>query len=472
MRIAVGGIGHETNTFPTLMTGMEDFHIRRGDELVQGEFWDGYRKQGVEWSPAFVASAPPHGLVRRNVYLELKHELLERLGEALPVDGIYLSLHGAMEVEDVGDGESDLVGSIRQLVGPEVLLSASFDLHGNIAPALVEDMNILTALRTAPHRDGGPTRQRAVEHLVRCCREGIHSVAALVKPPLLLPGEFAVTEVEPARSLYQRLEQIESIPGVLDASLFIGCAWTDSPYTSTSVIVVAEQDHELAYHHAAQLAREVWEQREAFRVDVETATIDEAITHALAASESTVFISDSGDNVTAGGAGDIPLIAERLLAMGATDAVVAGIADPQAVERCAQAGQGARIELSIGGRLDSVNGSPLAVTGSVVYLSAEENPELAVVQVDGVQIVLATDRRAFASLRSFEQAGIDALSHKIVVVKLGYLFPELRDNAPRAIMALSPGFTDLQLGRLPFKRIQRPIYPLDKDFVWEPNQAR
>ena len=141
----------------------------------------------------------------------------------------YLSLHGAMEVEGIGDGESDLVGAIRERVGDAALISVSLDLHGNIAPALVEAADLLTALRTAPHRDGEATRERALSHLVRCLREGIRPQAAMVKLPLMLPGEYAVTEVEPARSLYEMLAAIEAEPGIMDASLMIGCAWTNSP---------------------------------------------------------------------------------------------------------------------------------------------------------------------------------------------------------------------------------------------------
>jgi microcystin degradation protein MlrC len=467
MRIAIGGISHETNTFSSLTTGLEQFFIRRGDEVVQGPFWDSYRDQGVELAPTLTAGAAPHGIVCRDAYRQLKEELLERLSQALPVDGIYLSLHGAMEVEEIGDGESDLVGAIRERAGASVPIVASLDLHGNIAPALVEATDLLTALRTAPHRDGEPTRRRALDHLVRCLREGIRPVATMIKVPLLLPGEFAVTEVEPAHSLYGMLEEIEAVPGILDASLMIGCAWTDSPYTTVSVLVMASEDRELAHRQAARLAEAVWEQRAAFRPDVETAPPEEAVAQALSARERTVFISDSGDNVTAGGAGDNPLFVERLLAAGAPDAIVAGIADAAAVSACARAGSGSRITLSIGGKLDRVNGQPQEVTGTVRHLDPAEAPTLAVLQVDGVSVVLTADRRAFTSLAGFQQAGIDPLAHKIVVVKLGYLFPELRDRAPRAIMALSPGFTDLRVEALPYRRVARPIFPLDREMEWE-----
>jgi microcystin degradation protein MlrC len=333
---------------------------------------------------------------------------------------------------------------------------------------VVQLSDILTAFRTAPHRDYFETRQRALRLLVRALREGIRPAAAMFKPPLLLAGESAVTEVEPARSLYARLPEIGQMPGILDASFLIGCAWTDSPYTTTSVIVVAESDGALACQQAAVLAREVWARRGDFSFGVETAPVDEAIRRAMDAPERPVFLSDSGDNVTAGGAGDIPLFAERLLALGAQDAVVAGLADPQAVHECAAAGIGAEVSLSIGGKLDRESGVPLSVRGRVQHLHPGTPPTTATVRVDGVAVILAADRRAFTDRASIAAAGVDPMAQKIVVVKLGYLFPDLYDHAPRAIMALSPGATDLRLDRLPFRRLTRPIYPLDGDLVWEP----
>jgi microcystin degradation protein MlrC len=268
------------------------------------------------------------------------------------------------------------------------------------------------------------------------------------------------------------LDEIDAVEGILTSSLLIGCAWTDSPYTSTSVIVTAESDKQLAQKWATRLAEQVWKRREEFKIDVETASVDDAISRALEATESNVFISDSGDNITAGGAGDIPLFAEKLLQANALDAVVAGIADPEAVARCVAAGEGASLTVEIGGKLDRINGRPLNVTGKVIHFSPHpsegKQPSLAVLHVEGVDIVLTSTRQGFTTLESFHRVGIDALKRKIVVVKLGYLFPQLRDNAPRAIMALSPGFTDLRMEMLPFQRVRRPIFPLDRGFIWRP----
>jgi microcystin degradation protein MlrC len=470
-RIAIGGIRHETNTFSPVWTDFEDFQIVSGQALFEDSLGWFRRTQDVAFSPTFVAGAIPSGMVRKDAYTKLKNDLLAEIRATLPLDGIYLDLHGAMEVEGIGDGEIDLVTAVRALAGPEALISISLDLHGNLSPDLVKHANILTAFRTAPHRDVEATRARALTHLIRALKEGLKPASVIVKLPLLLTGEAAVTEVEPARTLYARLEEIDRETGIMDSSLLVGCAWTDSPFTSTSIIVVAERNREMAREQANKLAREVWEKRDQFHFNAETATVDEAIKRAKDASEYPVFISDSGDNVTAGAAGDIPLFAERLLALDARDGLVAGLADLEAVHQCIEAGEGAEVRLSIGGKLDRDNGKPLEIAGRVIKLSRAqddptEKPTMAVVRVNGVNILLAADRRFFIERETIAAAGVNPMEQKIVVVKQGYLFPDLADHARRAILALSPGTTDLRLEALPYQHLSRPIFPLDPDIEW------
>lgn len=457
MRLAICGIRHETNTFSPLRAGIEDFRVLRGEEVLADVPRQAFRD--VEWAPTLVSKAQPHGLVLREAFESMADELVARLCRTLPVDGVYLDLHGAMEVEDVGDGERDLVCRVRETVGGEIPIVASLDLHCNLAPEVVEKTNVLTALRTAPHVDRRETQVRAIGHLVRCVREGIRPLNAIVRLPMLLPGEHAATGVEPARSLYAGLPDVEAQSDVLDASLTIGCAWTDSPFTSAAAIVVSE-NRDAAGEQAERMAREIWRRRDEFAPDVVTLPVEDVVRRAVRETRHPVFVSDSGDNVTAGAAGDVPVVLRALLEAGAGDAVVAGIADAEAVARCLEAGTGARLTLNVGGKLDRVNGSPLEVAGRVVSVNP---PRIAVFQVDGVRVVLTADRMPFLELRSFEEANVNPAEHRIVVVKHGYLAPELREIAGTALMAVSPGCTTLALETLPYERIRRPVFPLDED---------
>jgi len=466
MRIIIGGISHETNTFNPLPTRLDAFRIHREEDLLSNEAVTLLMERGIDVVPTVYAVAPPSGLVEKRTYTRLKEELLNRIESAKRVDGICLFLHGAMEVEGVGDGETDLVSAIRQEVGKDVLIAASLDLHGNITPELVKHADILTAYRTAPHVDVGETRARAARLLVNCIKSKMRPASVMVKLPILLPGEKAVTSVEPAASLYHRLPEIPGSEYVLDSSILVGMAWADTPDAGVSVIAVADRKESLAEAHneACDLAREIWNKRTEFRLDAQAGSIDETIEIAKAYPGKPVFISDSGDNITGGAAGDIPLFVERLISLNVEDAVVGGILDPSAVAQCREVGLGNRLKVNIGGKIDRLNGRPLEIEAEVTNISDDG----AVVRTQGVEVILTTHWQAFTTLEDFRSRGIDPLRNQIIVVKQGYLFPELRRAAAFSLLALSPGFTNLQLGQLDYKNVRRPFYPLDEEFSWEP----
>jgi microcystin degradation protein MlrC len=468
--IVVGGLKHETNTFSTVPTRYEDMDFRRGEELVQGAAWDALRTRGHRFVPLFVAHATPSGRVTRAAFDRLLGELLDGIRAAMPVDGVLLVLHGAMEVEEIGDGETAIVAAVRSLVGKRVMIAASLDLHANLAPAAAREVELFSAYRTAPHRDEAATAERAAALLVDALERGTKPRSFLLRLPLLVGGEAAVTEVEPARSLFARLPEVDRVPGILCSSILVGCAWTDTPFATMSVLVSGTDDAVMR-REAAGIASEIWRRRAEFRIDSPTAEPEAAIRRAAASPIRPVFISDSGDNPTAGAAGDSPYVLELLVRGGAQGALVAGIADPAAVDRCFSAGVGAAVNVSLGGKLDATFASPYACTARVLRLvTAEARPRRALVEVGGVHAVLQTDRRPFTELRDFASAGIAPGSYQMIVVKLGYLFPELRDYAPRHVMALTPGFGDQRLERLPYRALRRPVYPLDLDTTWEPDE--
>ena len=482
VRILTGGISHESNTFNPILTTEDFFTIRRSEEAVKEEEWAKFLKEsGVEIIPTLHANANPFGVVERHTYETFKQEILDGVRKATEVsklDGIYLDMHGALHVEGFEDAQVDLIHSLREIVGEKVLIAGSFDLHGNISSEFVDDLDLMTAYRTAPHVDGAETRLRAVKLLLNAIQNGQQPVISHIKVPILIPGEKGITSVEPLKSLYAQLPVIAEKDGLLDASIFVGMPWTDVSRAGMSLQVVAQDpDHlELAHKEAALLATMLWDQRKLLQFDVPTDNIAGAVRTATESSETTVFISDSGDNTTAGAAGDNTLVLEYLLSQGIRDAVVAGIVDPEAVEACERAGVGSTVNLTIGGKLDTQFGKPFDINGIVRFITAVPNPNTpnrkpAVVQLDGILLILLNEVRSFTSPRDFEEVNIDPLAHKIVVVKLGYLFQELRDIAPKAIMALTPGFANQVIENLPYQHVESPIYPLDKDMIWKAELA-
>ena len=233
-RIAVGGIHIESSTFSPHRSGAADFTVVRGDELLAR--YDDLPRH-VDWLPLVHARALPGGAVERDFYASVKAELLERLRAALPLDGVFLDIHGAMTVVGLTDAEGDLASAVRGVVGPRALVSASMDPHGNMSRRLVTALDLATSHRLSPHEDAPLTRRRAVANLVACLDGGVRPVKAWVRVPVLLPGERASTRDEPARSIYGRLSAIEARQGIIDAAVWIGYAWADEPRCSAAVVV-------------------------------------------------------------------------------------------------------------------------------------------------------------------------------------------------------------------------------------------
>ncbi len=473
MRIAIGGISVENGSFSPLRSTLDDFVLLRGQALLTSDRYPFLGEFQVEFIPTLMARAWPGGELEPATYQALKTALLDQVVNALPLDGVYLDLHGAMKVAAMEDAEADLARAIRALVGPDTLIAASMDLHGNISHDFVAQLNMLSAYRTAPHRDMLETRHKACRMLVDALQSGRRPHVLCQPIPVLLPGERTRTDMEPGRRLWAALPALEQNAGILDASLFVGFAWVDEPRAHAAA-VVSGYDRRAMEAVTATIAQSYWDARHEFHYGVEAGSIDDCIQWAIAAPESTVFISDSGDNPTAGAVGDIPLFVERLLAQPVPSALVAAIPDAETVAQCKAAGVGATVEVRLGGKLDTIHAAPLPVRG-VVHAFRPGAPDAgdqvilrigtldATVDVLGatVDVIVTTRRKAFTEIADFEKVGIDPLAYKIVVVKLGYLFPDLLRVAPRALMALSPGASDLALERLPFYQIERPMFPID-----------
>ncbi len=466
-RIAGGGIAIECATFSPLLSELSDFLVLRDAELL-ARYPFVSAIDDIDFVPLLQAHAVPGGVLRRSVYDALKGEFLAGLAAGAPWDGVYLDMHGAMAVEGLDDAEADFIGAVRAIVGPDCLISASYDLHGNLSAAIMGQLDLITAYRTAPHEDTLETRERALRLLRRCLLADRRPHKAFVRIPLLLSGERTMTLVEPGRSVYARIPQLIDGEAVLDASLLVGFTWADQARSQAAAVALG-WDEAAAWSAARALAQAYWDARHDFGFGMPTGSVDDCISMALAADESTVFLSDSGDNITAGAAGDCPFALERMLARGVPQSLFAGITDASAVAACFAAGTGARLSLSLGGKLDPVHGQPLEVSGVVKHLNDNPNRGRQVIlTVDDVDVILSERRIGFTAMSRFSQLDIDPLAYKIVCLKLGYLAPDFQRIAPLAIMALSPGAVYARPETLPFHKLIRPVFPFDRDMRWSP----
>ena len=465
-RIFYTRFSHETNTFHPVRTTSFRFpetSIRMPDALSQKDF---------NIVPGISAFPMGGGTIGEAPCREAMSRVMDSLREAMPVDAVFLGLHGAMFAEGVGPAETVLVGLVRELVGPAVPIACTFDLHGNIPSRLGDFGDIMVGLKTAPHTDSAQTAELAGQILADTLLGRIKPVSYVLPVPIIVQGEMAMTTAEPFGSLVEEARRIEKegIPGypdrILAATLFVGCAWTDSPDTGMSVMITADGSREAARAAAIHLAQKIWDARKQFSFGCETAELEEGISRALAARESTVFLTDSGDNVTASTPGDLPIVLRYLVDKGISGAVVACINDKDATDRCFGAGEGKTVHLSIGATIEKRYGPPLEADVSVVRLVQE--PRMAVIRCNGVEAVLSSGPMTFRTPGQFEQCGIDPLSRKIVVVKMGYLYPQLTEIAPRHIMLMTPGAGDMRIESLTYTRRRKPLYPFEPDTRFDP----
>lgn len=469
MRIAVGGIHIECSTYNPVLNEEKDFRVVRGEGLLAAPYFAFLGDYDAEFLPTIHARAIAGGPVARHTYEAFKTEFLERLKPLLPLDGLYLAMHGAMYVEGMEDAEGDWISSARALVGDHCTVSASYDLHGNVTQRILDALDMYSTYRTAPHIDVEETMRRSVSMLVKSLKTGVKPTLLWAPIPAVLPGERTSTVDEPAKSLYAEMPGIDALDGVWDASLMVGYVWADEP-RATAAAIMTGTDRAVLEREAKRLAKAYWDVREEFVFGCETGSIEECVAKAIASPTGPVVLAESGDNPTGGGVGDRADVLAELIAKGATGVVFAGIADKAATETCYTVGVGAALELTVGASLDTKGSKPVTGRFMVKFLheTADAADRQAVVSIDGIDLVLSAKRRPYHNIADFTRLGLDPRTAKIVVVKSGYLSPELAPIANPNLMALSAGVVDQFVERLPRLRKEHPTYPFDKDFSFEP----
>ncbi|MGI8456965.1 MAG: M81 family metallopeptidase [Propionibacteriaceae bacterium] len=472
-RIAICGLSLEASTFSPGRTRVADFRPQRGPQVLSARpFWSpgGSLTGAADWVPILVGTAMPGGPVPAADYAALKAEILGGLRAAGSLDGVVLDLHGAMSVLEMDDAEGDLAVAVRAVVGPDVIISTGMDLHGNVSWRLAETLDLLTCYRMAPHEDALETKERAVVNLL--ARLALpparrRPLKAWVPVPLLLPGEKTSTRLEPAASLYAMVPEVEALDGVLDAAIWIGYAWGDEP-RNRCVIMVTGDDEAVITREAERLATAVWAARDDFVFVAPSAPLADCLDAALASSDRPYLISDSGDNPTAGGTGDVSwtlgaLLADPRLAADGPPVIYAAVHDAAAADACAVAGVGAMITIVVGGHIDDRPCGPVELTGEIRHVD-HSDPDAqteVVVRAGSVDVIITRGRKPYHLLADFERNGLDPRAADVVIVKIGYLEPELYDLAADWMLALTPGSVDQDLVRLGHHRITRPMFPFD-----------
>jgi microcystin degradation protein MlrC len=476
-RIAIAGLGIESSTFSPALTDEAAFHAKYGSDVFSLYPFlsdDSPLRRRAIWIPTLVGHALPGGAVTREAYESLVSKTLDSLRKNGPFDGLYFDIHGAMSVVGLDDPEGDFITRIRSVIGKATIISTSMDLHGNVSWRLAENTDLITCYRLAPHEDAMETKQRAVENLVERIESGKGKPAykAWISIPILLPGEKTSTRIEPAKSVYKAVAPAAAQNGIIDAAIWVGYAWADEP-RNHAVVMVTGDNKEKVTQTAEQLAQNFWNARFGFSFVAPTATLKECLDRALLSHRHPFFISDMGDNPTAGGAGDVTWTLTEILSRpefrsrNGPSLIYASIPGLELVKKAIEAGVGGNVNGYAGAKVDARYAPPVWISGtieSIAYGDKDAEVEV-VVRVGSVHIIVTQKRKPYHKEIDFTRLGLTPRGTDIVVVKIGYLEPELYAMKADWMMALTPGGVDQDLEHLKYKRIQRPMFPFDKEMT-------
>jgi microcystin degradation protein MlrC len=486
-RIAVAGFMHESNTFSPLRTDRAAFvaqGLRFGPALLEewseahhemAGFLSDLAAVGAEAVPLVMAWATPSGPVADAVVDEIAGYLVDELRRQRP-NGLLLALHGAMVAESYPDGDGEVLGRLRDAMGPDFPIVVTFDLHGNLSHRQIECCHAALAYRTCPHVDQFQRGLDAAALLRNLLHNGVQPVQALAKPPLLVNIMAHDTSQEPLCSLMREVGDLRKQPGILSASLLPGFAYADVPQMGPSVLVAADGDASLARREADRLAAKLWDLREQFVRRLPDAAT--AVALALQAERRPVVLVDTGDNVGGGSAADGTVLLAEMLRQGATRGVVCLYA-PQEVQQCAAAGVGQDLQLTVGGKVDRLHGEPVHVTGRVRLLHDGAYTEEAVrhggkrtnhmgptalLEIEGQNLlVLTSQRHPPFSLGQLTCLGIRPEEQRLLVVKAAIAYKAAYAPIAGTIIEVdTPGLTAVNPERFTYRHIRRPMFPLDR----------
>lgn len=471
MRIAIGALLCEGNSITPVKTRYEDFDYASGMAMLKKvPIADMLESEHCEVIPTIYAHALPGGPIIKGDFLRLAAEIVDPIPTS-DLDGVWLYLHGATWVEDIGSAEEYILKKIRGKIGFQIPISVAMDFHADNSDAFVSMCNVICGYRTAPHTDREFAQRNALRLLFQCINEKILPCPKISRANVVICGDAVLTSEEPLASIMKAADEMEkTIPGMMSVQVFNGQPWIDAPFMGPNFVVTHKTDVVKAQECADELARMFYDVRHDFKFKIEAVSPEEALHRANEAKETTVFVSDSGDNTTAGAPGDNAFFINRVKSMNLDSVLIAGIMDKAACDCCYEAGVGGHVTVQVGGSLSSESESS-EIEGVVEHLGnvfgynhADAGPS-ATLNCGKFTVVITENRASICRPDIFESINLDYHKYHIVIVKLGYLFPELAADAERSILAFSPGASTERLEDMHLKNIRRPMYPLDDDFL-------
>ena len=499
MRIYIGGISTETNSFSPLLADYEAFrngYVYEGAEIerlldtsteVKGYYEYLREVPEAEIVPGFVAFAIPSGPVRSEAFSSMMQRLLDSVKQAGRIDGILLALHGSMQAEGCDDCEGHILERVRGIVGDGVMIVPSYDMHCCLTPKMMQFSDGMAVYLTYPHTDHAKTGYRAAHCLVQMLKTGIRPRKLFKRMPLIMQVENCNTDVGPMVLVMDRFKAFLEKKGVISAGLCMAQPWLDTPELGCSIgaFIQPEADVPDCQHALDNVLDYIWENRQAFSIQIPG--IEAALNESLGM-DKPVCIVELGDIVSAGGVGDSTVALRALLDSARHRPACVMITDPETVRLAGEVGIGNTGKFLIGGSDGGSGGNGgseeacynqrVAVDAKVVFFNGDRIAPQGSVQTgvavnagmrvllqtaDGLNIIASElpcmnhDKQMLISM------GVESQNMNYIIQKTHQMFKEgFKGVMGSFIYADTPGYTDRNLARLPFKKVKRPIFPLDE----------
>ena len=494
MRIAVGGIEHETCGFAapsptaeattlisvarTLKYGDELRSLGAANTIVDG-LVRGVRESGHELVPLLWIDGNTSPPVTRQSLESAIEDLLNRLRKALPVDGVLLSLHGAFAAEGVDDADGEVLSRVRQLVGPRVPVMAVHDLHCNISPVMEHSANVMVVERTYPHVDMAERAVHAAHIMARTVAGEVRPAMAVRYLPLLWSAARMIDAEPPMSDAVRKLQELDQRPGVLSASIGVGYQWIDNPTVGASVIVVTDNDEALAEQYANELGEWVWERRSQWQRD--PLPPESALAQGEQLGKYPIVLAEQGDNTGGGAAGDATEMLRLFIERRLVPSAVLYMVDPDVAAQAVAAGTGAEIDILLGGKSQPLVGPPVPMRVRVRAVSngrftydgpmwagvvGEMGPS-AWLEQDGVHVVVISERHQPIDLAFCRSLGLDCRQMRYLAVKsTGHFRSGFAPIAGSIFNVDTASTLSHDFRKLPYTRLGRRMYPIDPEVRW------
>lgn len=478
MKVFAAGIVTETNTFSPMPTGLADFDITRASELSSKGLRDNSAmevfqtrtlERGWDFIFSLYAFAQPAGVTVKKVYEDLRDEVLADLKSALPVDIILLPLHGAMVAEGYDDCEGDLIEKVRSLAGPEVIIGVELDLHCHLSQQILEQADLVVIFKEYPHTDIANRAEELFELAVASAEKRIKPTMALFDCQMI--GMY-LTPFEPMRSFVDAMMAAEGKDGVLSLSLAHCFPWGDVADCGTRMLAITDNDSQKAQQLAKTWGHRFFALRH--EVNLKPLGLDEALDKALSLAKSPVVIADQADNAGGGAPSDATFVLRRMLERNISNAAIAMFWDPIVVQLAKAAGQGASLQVRLGGKMGAMSGDPLdlkvVVTGIIENMTQEwpqtngalliQCGDAVALQVGGIDIIVNSKRVQVFSPQVFSHFGIDPRQKRLLVVKsIQHFYAGFAPIAAEILYMAAPGAVAPIMTDIPFQKATLNKYP-------------